>query len=232
MEYTNDQLKALKGRGYILNKDGIHFSRRIATRSGKLNPAEANILTKISENYGIGYFYLTQRLNVEIPGLKFEDFEAVDSELKAVGLLAGATGNKVRPISTCKGTICSFSVCDTDAMMAVFNERFNTGLYNLPLPGKLRINISGCPNNCARSKMTCIGLYGKKPNKVAITIGGIDGKSPIIGQEIQGLYTIDEAMAMIEKVVSYYKENGQPGERFAKTVARIGFAAVEAALLN
>ena len=39
----------------------------------------------------------------------------------------------------------------------------------------------------------------------------------------------EEVLAVIEKVLTWYKENGTPGERFADTITRIGFAAVEAA---
>ena len=37
---------------------------------------------------------------------------------------------------------------------------------------------------------------------------------------------------MLEKIIAYYMENGLKGERFAKTIERIGFENVEKALLS
>ena len=39
-------------------------------------------------------------------------------------------------------------------------------------------------------------------------------------------------MSVVEKTILYYKENGNPGERFADTIARIGFENVEKEILS
>ena len=41
-----------------------------------------------------------------------------------------------------------------------------------------------------------------------------------------------EALAIIEKAILLFKEQGQPGERFAQTVERLGFENVEKQLLS
>ena len=41
-----------------------------------------------------------------------------------------------------------------------------------------------------------------------------------------------EALAVIEKAILLFKEQGQPGERFAQTVERLGFENVEKQLLS
>ncbi|EQB22790.1 hypothetical protein UNSWDHB_2922 [Dehalobacter sp. UNSWDHB] len=69
-------------------------------------------------------------------------------------------------------------------------------------------------------------------NQVAISIEGMSGKTIVIGNELQGLFSIDKALDIIEKALLYYKENAIPGERFANTVERIGFETVEKFLLN
>lgn len=40
------------------------------------------------------------------------------------------------------------------------------------------------------------------------------------------LTSISEALDIVEKAITYYRENGLQGERFAKTVERIGFETV------
>jgi dissimilatory sulfite reductase (desulfoviridin) alpha/beta subunit len=43
---------------------------------------------------------------------------------------------------------------------------------------------------------------------------------------------MEEAEKITEKVINYYNENGQKGERFADTVDRIGFESVQEAIFN
>ena len=62
-----------------------------------MNAQEARKLTEVSEKYGKGYFTLTQRLNVELPWLQYQDLENVAKELKEAGLSIGGTGLRVRP---------------------------------------------------------------------------------------------------------------------------------------
>jgi NAD(P)H-nitrite reductase large subunit len=46
---------------------------------------------------------------------------------------------------------------------------------------------------------------------------------------VERVFEDDESLlAFIERVLAFYRDNGQPGERFFKTLERIGFdAAVE-----
>lgn len=53
MAFTNEELSMLKGKGYILNKDGEHFSFRVVTPAGKLNVQQqpVQLLTKTQPYY-------------------------------------------------------------------------------------------------------------------------------------------------------------------------------------
>lgn len=230
MELTNEQKKALKGRGYIAYKDGIHFSCRVLIEAGSIKAEESQKISEVCKNYGRGYFTLTQRLNVEIPWIKYEDLEKVAKELQEVGLSVGSTGMRARPAHTCKGDVCQVSLFDTAEASRLINERFYKGKYDVALPNKFRVTIGGCRNGCSKPALGCIGLQGRKPGQVAITIGGMFGKEHYIGRELPGLYSINEALDIVEKAMAYYRENGQNGERFAKMVERIGFETVAQAL--
>ncbi|MCB8816850.1 sulfite reductase subunit beta (hemoprotein) [Desulfosporosinus shakirovi] len=226
MELTDEQKKALKGRGYIVYKDGIHFSCRVLIQGGSMNAQEARKITEVSENYGRGYFTLTQRLNVEIPWIKYQDLESVARELKEAGLSAGSTGMRVRPALTCKGDVCQVSFFDTAEVTRQINEKFYTGKYDIALPNKFRVTISGCRNGCSKPQLGCIGLQGRKQGQVAITVGGMFSQKQHVGRELPGLYSISEALNIVDKAMEFYRENGLKGERFAKTVERIGFETV------
>ena len=231
MELTDEQKKSLKGQGFISLKDGVHFSCRVLIPAGRMNAQETRKITDVSEKYGRGYFTLTQRLNVEIPWIQYQDLENVTGELKEVGLAIGGTGMRVRPAHTCKGNVCSLGLFDTEDVTKKIDERFYKGFYDVKLPNKFRIELSGCRNGCSKPQLGCIGLQGRKPNQVAIFMGGgMFGKVLIKGRELPGLYSISEALDIIEKAIIYYRENGTQGERFAQTVERIGFETVGSSL--
>ena len=98
--------------------------------------------------------------------------------------------------------------------------------------GVLEIDRDIC-NNCGRCIGACHfdaldeGTYGYK-----IYIGGRWGKKVAQGQALSKVFTDkDEAMAVIEKAILLFREQGKTGERFAKTIERLGFENVEAQLL-
>lgn len=232
MELTDEQKKVLLGKGFIANRDGVHFSCRVLIPAGRMNAHEARTITDVCEKYGRGYFTLTQRLNVEIPGLQYEELDSVTRELKEAGLSIGSTGIRVRPVHTCKGNVCKLGLFDTEHIAREIDERFYKGYYDVKLPSKFRVTISGCPNGCSKPLLGCIGLQGRKPNQVAVTFGGQLGKDQelVKGKELPGLYSLQEALEIIDKAISFYRANGKQGERFAQTVQRVGFETVESFL--
>ena len=99
--------------------------------------------------------------------------------------------------------------------------------------GILEIDKDVC-NNCGRCVEKCPfdaiedGTYGYK-----IYIGGRWGKKVAQGRALGRIFTDkEEAMSVIEKTILLFREQGKTGERFAKTIERLGFENVEAQLLS
>ena len=66
-----------------------------------------------------------------------------------------------------------------------------------------------------------------------ITLGGRWGKLTARGQKLSPLFrTEDEVMDTIEKIILFFRDNGTAGERFADTVARVGFENAEKTILS
>ena len=99
--------------------------------------------------------------------------------------------------------------------------------------GVAEIDKSIC-NNCGRCVDKCHfdamdgGTYGYK-----IYIGGRWGKKVAQGRALNKVFTDkEEALNVIEKAILLFREQGKTGERFAKTIERLGFENVEAQLLS
>lgn len=231
MTLTPEQLMAAKGQGFLPLKDKIHFACRILIPAGHMSKTHSDKIGELAEKYGRGYFTLTQRLDVEIPWVTYENMDALKAELLEVGLEVGGTGPRVRPILTCKGNVCRLGLYDTEAVALEMHERFYKKYYPTKLPNKIRIGISGCFNSCSKPQTMCIGLQGKKTGQVAVIIGGMFGREKALGRELTGLYTVEEALDIIERGIIFFKDNANAGERFATMVTRLGFETVEKAML-
>ncbi len=98
--------------------------------------------------------------------------------------------------------------------------------------GVLRIDPDIC-NNCGRCAEKC--PFGAMPAGITgykIYIGGRWGKKVAHGRMLNKVFTDrEEVLAVVEKAILLFREQGQTGERFADTIARLGFENVQAQLL-
>ena len=99
--------------------------------------------------------------------------------------------------------------------------------------GKLAIDPQLC-NHCGRCVTKCPfkameeSTYGYK-----VYIGGRWGKKVAEGRPLSRIFVgEDEVLDLVEKAILFFRDEGITGERFADTIARLGFDYVEDKLLN
>ena len=99
--------------------------------------------------------------------------------------------------------------------------------------GKLYIDPEEC-THCGRCKGKCpFGAVPEYQNGYKIYIGGRWGKRISHGQALTRIFTEEEeVMAVIEKAILLFKNEGIAGERFADTVKRLGFEYVNEKLIG
>lgn len=98
--------------------------------------------------------------------------------------------------------------------------------------GKITVDPEKC-NHCGRCIGKCpFGAFEDYTNGYRIYIGGRWGKKVAQGRYLDKVFTSkDEVLAVVEKAILLFREQGETGERFADTVARIGFENVQEQLL-
>lgn len=99
--------------------------------------------------------------------------------------------------------------------------------------GRISIAPDVC-NHCGRCKGKCpFGAMEEYREGYKILIGGRWGKKTACGRPLPRLFTTEEeVMAVIDRAILLFREEGIAGERFADTVARLGFDYVSGKLLG
>lgn len=96
---------------------------------------------------------------------------------------------------------------------------------------KLTIDKSLC-SNCGICQTKCyFKSFNETETLFRIYIGGRWGKLTRYGSKLDGLFTQEETLNILEKSILFFKENGLPKERFASTIDRIGLDVVQKEIL-
>ena len=99
--------------------------------------------------------------------------------------------------------------------------------------GKLRIAPDQC-NHCGRCIDRCpFGAVTEALTGYKVYIGGRWGKKAAEGRALDKVFaTEEEVLDLVENAILFFRDEGISGERFADTVARLGFDYVQDKLLN
>ncbi len=98
---------------------------------------------------------------------------------------------------------------------------------------KITIDPAEC-NHCGRCIAKCpFGAVNEFAVGYKVYIGGRWGKRVASGQPLDKIFTSeDEVVELVERAILFFRDEGQSGERFADTIARLGFGYVQEKLLN
>jgi len=130
-----------------------------------------------------------------------------------------AVGLCVRSIKACPGTtFCKRGQQDSLSLGLELDGKY----HGMELPAKLKIGVSGCPNQCAETCIKDIGIVGM-PSGWKVLVGGNGGARPRLAQElIKGLGSQD-VITLVDKIIKYYKANAKPHQRLGAMIEKMDF---------
>ena len=99
--------------------------------------------------------------------------------------------------------------------------------------GKVMIDPAAC-NHCGRCISKCpFGAVNESAVGYKVYIGGRWGKKVAEGQPLDKIFmSEEEVLEVTERAILFFRDEGISGERFADTIARLGFDYVQDKLLN
>ena len=173
---------------------------------------------RIHEKFYLGYHGVTlpHKFKIAVGGCPNN---CVKPDLNDLGIV----GQRVPMVDYAKCRGCK--VCQVEKNCPIKTAKM--------VDGKIHIDPNAC-NNCGRCKGKCpFGALEEYQNGYKILIGGRWGKKVAHGMALTKLFTTEEeVMDVIEKAILLFRDEGISGERFADTVARLGFDYVNEKLLS
>ena len=212
-------------KGAVLQRDKKTYAIVPHLPLGLITPAQLRKIADVAEKYQTAALKITSAARIAMVGLKEED---IDKAWQDLGMAPGAAiGLCVRSIKACPGnTLCRLGQQDALTMGAELDKRY----HGLELPGKMKMGVSGCPNQCAETSVKDLGLFGKAKGWT-ILVGGNAASKARIGVPLCEDLSSEEVLATCARIITYFKENGKKGERMGRFLDRVGFETFKADVL-
>ena len=203
-------------KGAILQRDKETYAVAPHLPCGVVAPETLRKIADVAEKYGCAACKVTSAARIALVGLKEEDLDAVWADL---GMDPGAAvGLCVRSVKACPGTtFCKRGQQDSLGI----GMKLDAAYHGMELPGKLKMGVSGCPNQCAETGFKDLGLVGTAKGW-KVLVGGCGGARPRVADQLAQGLPDDEALAMVAKIVDYFKERAKPKERMGRLIDRLG----------
>lgn len=210
--------------GVVVQRDQQTYGIAPHIPCGVVSPDVLRKIADVAEKYKIPMVKITSAARIALLGIREEDVEPIWAEL---GMEFGSfDGVCVRNIKACPGTdYCRWGKQDSLGVGLKLDEKY----HGLELPGKVKIGVSGCTNQCGETGFKDIGLVGT-PKGWRLLVGGVGGAVPRIGEVIAQRLDTDEAIALLDRILQYYRANARPNERIGRLIARLGLTDMEDAV--
>jgi len=212
-------------KGAILQRDHETYAIAPHLPSGVVTPDQLRTLADVAEKFNVAALKITSAARIAMVGIQEDEVDAV---WDALGMSAGAAvGLCIRSVKACPGTtFCKRGKQDSLAMGMTLDEKY----HGYKLPGKLKLGVSGCGNQCAETCIKDIGLMGKGAGWT-VMVGGNGGALPRLAVPIAKDLSDADALALVDRIVAFFAENGKPHERMGRMIQRIGLETLASAVL-
>jgi NAD(P)H-nitrite reductase large subunit len=213
-------------KGAVLQRDKQTYAIAPHLPCGVVTPNKLRKLADAAEKYNAAAIKVTSAARIALVGLQEEEIDNVWQDL---GIAPGhAVGMCVRSIKACPGTaFCRLGQQDSLGLGMKLDEIY----HGMDLPSKTKMGVSGCRNQCAENCIKDIGLFGKKKGWT-LTVGGKGTGSPRLADTLaEDIPSDEEALALVEQVVDFYKANAKKHERIGKMLDRVGLDELKKAVL-
>ena len=207
-------------KGVIVQRDKRTYAVAPHLPCGLVTPRQLRKIADVAEKHGCPMLKISGEARIALIGLGEEQVDGVWAEL---GIEPGSVvGLCIRGVRACPGTtFCKRGMQDSLAVGLELDRCY----HGRPLPGKMKLAVSGCPNQCAESSVRDIGLVGSSRGWKVLA-GGCGAGRPRLADKIADALTTEQALALVDKLVEFFAANARPHDRMGRLIERIGLDAL------
>ena len=196
------------------------YMLRVAIPYGTINPHQMRQLAQIADTYDKGYGHFTTRQNIQFNWPKLPDVPAILGALADVEMHAIQTsGNCVRNVTA---DHFAGAAADEVADPRPYAELLRQWSTDHPefqfLPRKIKIAITGAPNDRAVTRAHDIGLRLLRNADgglgFEVMVGGGLGRTPMIAFTVRDFLPEADLLPYVEAVLSVYNTLGRRDNKY------------------
>ncbi len=163
---------------------------------------------------------LTPHHNIILANIKDEDVARVQHLLAEYNIPTNdGVSNLRRYEMACPALpLCHLATSEAERYMPKLMEQLEAAGHG---DDDVMIRMTGCPNGCARSSSSEIGLIGKGPGRYTLCVGG-DYLGTRVNQKFIATIKEQDIVPTISKLLTLWKDQRNEGEYFGDWSARVG----------
>ncbi|MBO3754723.1 MAG: nitrite/sulfite reductase [Candidatus Brockarchaeota archaeon] len=205
-----------------------YYYFNIPLLGGRLTSFLMNQVADLADKFGSGELRLTPTQNIIIPNIREDYKKAVLKALTEIKIPMDRSRTRWFSVG-CASDFCGKAV-DMHAKKTLedivehLEKYFGLKVLNSM---DLRINVSGCPNDCGASLISDIGLLGRQmkvdqglKQVYDIYVGGSLGENPSLGRRVEESVPAEEVIFRVTSFIANYLKNRNPGEDIASFCKR------------
>ena len=209
-------------------KDGYAIAN-ISLKPKELAPGDVTsdqmrVIADLADKFSFGEIRTTHQQNMLLPHVKLSDLYALYEGLKAAKLHSDNIG-LITDIICCPGMdFCALATARSIPISQAIAQRFEDPERQRAI-GEMQIKISGCINACGHHHVGHIGILGLEKAGVEfyqVKLGGDASENAAIGKVTGPGFSQEELLDGIERLVDYYLDIREDGERFIDSYKRLG----------
>ncbi len=219
--------KDILEKGAILQRDRETYAIAPHIPGGITDTATLRKICDVADKYKVQAVKLTSAQRIALVGIREEDLDNIWKDLDQKP--GAAIGLCVRSVKICPGTtFCKRGVQDSVGL----GLKIDAIYHAMELPNKMKMGVSGCMLSCSEVWVKDIGVMGT-PKGWKILVGGNSGTRPRIADVLAEEIATDEGvLAIIEKIISWYKAEPKKEQRLCRIVEQMGIDAFRQAVLG
>ncbi len=185
-------------------------------------------LRELAGNGLVSEIRLTARQDVLLCGIADADRPEVERVLGAHGVAIAHQITPVRRLAIACPALptCGQALGEAERVLPFLVDGIEKTLSSIGRPEQaMRINMTGCPNGCARPYSAEIGIVGRTKTTYDVYLGG-SATGERLAERIRTDVALDDVAALLEPVLSQYAGQGRDGETFGDYCHRLGTASI------